>query len=326
MSTRLVADFAAEHGLVIADILAGSGISAEELDDPAVEVAVWQELLVVRNVAAQLCEVPGAGVRLGLRYPATAYGIAAVAMLACPTVRAVYELAIAHGSLTYQFSQATGHRRDGMTAYAYDGSALPADVRRFLVERDVAVTVRGGRDVLGRTLRPRAVEFAFPAPAQRKVYDRAFGVPVVFGTAATRLVFDDAELEQPLPQANPLALRLALRQCEDMVARRRAHGTVAAQVRDRLRAASGPLPSIEEVAAAMTVTSRTLRRRLSEEGASYRDLAERTRRERADELLRAGELSVAQVAARVGYSDPSTFTHAYKRWTGRPPREQRRGG
>jgi AraC-like DNA-binding protein len=71
------------------------------------------------------------------------------------------------------------------------------------------------------------------------------------------------------------------------------------------------------------VTARTLRRRLDDEGTSYRELVEEVRQTLAQELLKTAGMKMEEVAERLGYSDATSFAHAFRRWKGRSPSELR---
>jgi len=94
---------------------------------------------------------------------------------------------------------------------------------------------------------------------------------------------------------------------------------------DRVRRAvadQGGTPTLTCVGRSVGVSARTLRRRLEEEGQSLRGVIEDVRRERADALLAAGT-PVKEVAFALGFSEPSAFSRAYKRWTGKAPKATR---
>jgi AraC-like DNA-binding protein len=84
------------------------------------------------------------------------------------------------------------------------------------------------------------------------------------------------------------------------------------------------LPDLEHVARHLAMAPRTLQRRLAAEGASYKDLIDLTRREAAERLLADRSLGVAEVGYLLGFSEPSAFHRAFKRWLGVSPLEYRR--
>jgi AraC-like DNA-binding protein len=147
-------------------------------------------------------------------------------------------------------------------------------------------------------------------------------VPVentAFDRAHTRLHFPRAMFDEPLPQADPHTLELCMAQCDVLMQRNERRRGITAVVRSKLFRNSGGIPSLPEVAAELDVHPRTLRRQLAEEGTSFRALLNEARSTLAVDLLRNVGLTVEEVSKRLGYTDTSTFCHAFKRWHGVPP-------
>jgi AraC-like DNA-binding protein len=82
-------------------------------------------------------------------------------------------------------------------------------------------------------------------------------------------------------------------------------------------------PRLRQLAATLNVSDRTLRRRLADEGVSFRGLLDEIREQLAEELLVTGGLPVAEVAERLGYLEVSSFSQAFRRWKGVGPRAYR---
>ncbi len=99
--------------------------------------------------------------------------------------------------------------------------------------------------------------------------------------------------------------------------------SMKAVVQRTLAAVREAMPSLEQMAERFSMSSRTLKRRLQGEQACYSDLVESELRQRAERLLREERLPVAEVAHQLGYHDVSNFSRAFRRWTGRTPREYR---
>lgn len=176
--------------------------------------------------------------------------------------------------------------------------------------------------VLLRTLRcasgrddatPVLVEYAFPEPANCQAYSDTFGCPVHFGMPQNVMEFADTDMVMALPQAAPLSGVLAnLARAEPP--------TFSAKVQALLASLlpKGP-PLRDDVAARMMMSERTLQRRLAEEGTSFTILVDETRRELARQSLNSGELSLKMLSFQLGFSEPSAFYRACKRWFGRAP-------
>jgi AraC-like DNA-binding protein len=147
-----------------------------------------------------------------------------------------------------------------------------------------------------------------------------FGVAPEFGAPRNVAVLEAAALDLPLPQADELTAAMTERQCRKLVKQRRSRAGVAGVVRDELVRTPGDMPALDEVAERLAVSERTLRRRLADEGTSFRALVDEVRSALAEELLSTGSLSVEQVARRLGYAETASFTHAFTRWKGVSPR------
>jgi AraC-like DNA-binding protein len=132
-----------------------------------------------------------------------------------------------------------------------------------------------------------------------------------------RLVGRPGLLDVRLPQADPNTARVAERQCRQLLEQRLSRVGVAGQVRSRIMHTSR-FPSMQEVAGELHLDPRTLRRKLTAEGSSYRELVAQARKIRAEQML-AGNEPIEAIAARLGYAETASFTHAFTRWTGMPP-------
>jgi len=130
-------------------------------------------------------------------------------------------------------------------------------------------------------------------------------------------------LDLPLPQANEHTTAIAREQCRQLLASRHARTGVAGQVRDYLLARTAAPPDAEQVAAALHMSERTLRRRLAAEDVSFRGLLDEIREQLAEEFLVTGRMPVAEVAQRLGYTEVSSFSQAFRRWKSVGPREFR---
>ncbi len=95
--------------------------------------------------------------------------------------------------------------------------------------------------------------------------------------------------------------------------------SVASRVAALLLRSPGQFPDIESVAASLTLNSRTLRRRLQAEGASFQGLRDAVRQQLATDYLHNTRMSTDDIAAALGFSDSANFRHAFKRWTGHSP-------
>ncbi|MEV5850547.1 AraC family transcriptional regulator [Streptomyces sp. NPDC051985] len=315
MDVLLLCDFAAEHGMTTTECLAGSGIDETTLSDPYGLIEASQEIAVVRNLQRHLGDRPGLGVEVGARVRLTTFGLFGYVLFSSHTMRDVFECGVRFAALSTAFSRQTGETDEqGRLVHRMRGDRLPADVRRFFVERDCTASV-----VLQRQMFAGAepvpllhVDIAFPEePGSR--HSAVFGVPITYDAESTALYYEGGFDIRVLPHGNPHTTRICADLCERLLAdRTTGNGTVSA-VRKHLLETDGN-ESIEHVARQMHITSRTLRRRLAAEGTSYRRLLDEVRLTIAREAMRDPELSAAELAYRLGYSEPSSFQRAFRRW------------
>lgn len=172
----------------------------------------------------------------------------------------------------------------------------------------------------------KAVRLQSDRPEKTAGYQRLFGAPVAFQCDSNGFDFSVRYLELPLAQ-NEKSLRDFLRTApyQMMIEPQQAESSeLISQVRRIMGYDLGTgFPAFEEVAAAMNMSTPTLRRHLRKEGVSYQWLKDNCRKEAAIAYLGRPELSVNAVAALMGFTDPSAFHRSFKKWTGQTPGQYR---
>ncbi|MFN7244718.1 MAG: AraC family transcriptional regulator ligand-binding domain-containing protein [Dietzia cercidiphylli] len=347
---RIMVQGGVAHGMTTTECLAGTGLDPRDLHDETAQIWAHQEFVVIRNIVGKLGDRPGLGAGIGAHSTIGRTGVIGFMMLAGPTVRAALDRAIPYLALSpthLRFSleedaagataDAVGDSVAGADAGGTDpgadrGSAaviaaddeIPADVRTFVVERDLAglaVAFRGAQIDVGIT----ALETTL-GPESAAILGEAWGLALVdvrSHAERNRLVITRERLDMWLPQGDENTAKLFERQCRELLDDRLARVGVAGQVRSRLRHERESWPSMAEVAGELHLDVRTLRRRLTAEGTSFRQVLDEVRHHRALELL-AQELPVSEIARELGYSETATFTRSFTRWEGVPPSRARR--
>lgn len=196
----------------------------------------------------------------------------------------------------------------------------PLEDLRAPVLEAVVLTVKNLIDyiTLGTCRVSRAV-FPFEAPAHAPLARDLFKCEVLHGASWAGLELPLAQLTQPLKTGNPQAWQEAVARCDDELAKLRRQQSLSATVRQLMLGKQGGFPSLQVTARLLNITPRTLHRRLQEEGTSYRDILEDIRHTLAVEHLRAGRLTIQEIAFMLGYDDQANFRRAFKRWEGVPP-------
>lgn len=322
-SLALLCELAGELGRSPKALLAAAGVTAERVSDPAGTVTARDELAAIDALLEGPDEAAELGLMAGTRYRLTTYGIWSYALLSSRTLADALEIGIGHIGLTYACTTISAAETDGRLELRFDDWPLPEAERRFVLARDTVAALGIMRGVLGREVRPRSVRLALPTPdgwAEREAFADAFGREVEFDADRSVLAFDRNLLDIEMPQASELTARMCLEQCRELLEARNAISGLAGEVRDLLLRDPQRMPGQDEVAGALNLSVRSLRRRLADQGTSFRELLEQTRRGLAEDLLLTGGLTVDQVASRIGYADTPAFVNAFRRWTGMSPR------
>jgi AraC-like DNA-binding protein len=201
------------------------------------------------------------------------------------------------------------------------GGKHPVPRQRF--EFDLITLLSFFRWVTNRDLRPLAFELRFPPPADPQPYQDAFKCPLRFNAPVNALLFAHTDVTLPLPTAHP-----ELAEMHERIASEHLQRLDPAQTCHRVRAVIiRHLPDGEprrpKIAAILGMSERTLQRRLAAEGISFQRLLDDTRRELAQHYLSQRNLSLADTAYLLGFSDQSSFFRAARRWFGTSPRDYR---
>jgi AraC-like DNA-binding protein len=172
----------------------------------------------------------------------------------------------------------------------------------------------------------QVVNLSYPAAAQPRDYRHMFrGNPIAFEQPHSELVISKSMLEKPVLQTEQ-SLRHYLRHpVLMMLTQDFASNSWTTQVREKIRHNLVDMPELKEVAQALDVHPQTLRRRLSGEGITFKEIKNQLRRDTALHLLGKQGVSIEEIAYRSGFSESSAFIRAFKGWTGVTPYTSRKG-
>jgi AraC-like DNA-binding protein len=312
-------DVARRRGVSIVGLLAHTGLVESDLVDPGRVISQDAEHHVIENLIALCGDVGGLGIEVGARYRFTTLGPLGFAMVSGSSLADATRLILDYGELFDPFVTLQLQSDDSRFEVTVRPRLASPDLARFVTERAVAVLLTTWRDIARRNLLPLGVSMAFTRPAMDECYSDLTGIQVSFSTTRSRLSMDAADMAMPLAHADAYAVRVAEAQCRQLREVARDGASVSGRVKALLRAHSEGVPDMGEVAAALCMCERTLRRRLQKEGTTFALLCDESLRRTAEQLLRCSHLPVEQIAGRLGYADSTSFINAFKRWKGRTP-------
>jgi AraC-like DNA-binding protein len=328
VAASVVADmlqYLADRGIPTSQALAAARLNRTFAESPDHRVPgssvekLWQ--LAVEQTGDTLV-----GLHMGESYNPGALDIFGYVMLNCSTVGEVLERFARYAPLLndgLQIELIRGSRIayckcsfvDGIDNYLLRAPQQPIDTIWAGVAREL-------RRLPISPVYPTAVWFRHAAPPKEQLveYERVIGAPMSFGAAEDRFVLSADALTQPLRSANPDLLQIFERHAETVLRSLQHEDARVTQVaRVLTQKLKGNAPPLQEVARHMAMSSRNLQRVLRESGTSYQTLLDQVRRDLAIQHLANPGASVGQIGFLLGFSEPSAFHRAFRRWTGKAP-------
>ncbi len=328
-ATRILWRILERNGVDPAPVFLAAGLNPSALSEPRARYgardggAVW-------SAAARLISDPAFGLQAAEAWRPTDFHALGYAFLASDNLRtAIARLERYHAVVNpvIVFTEDPGpHPHRLSLTYRIASSDFP-DVPE-LEDARWAVILGICRYAFGQGLDPVEVCFTHPAPAATGPYFGLFRCPVQFDAPAPRLTFSREDAERPLPARNRELAKandaVLAAYCSELSAQETV-SRVKHAILDRLPSGT---PGAEEIARDLIMSPRTLQRRLTNEGTSFKRLLEIVRRELAEQYIADPGCSLADITYLLGFSEASAFSRAFKRWTGESPssvRETMRG-
>jgi AraC-like DNA-binding protein len=312
---------ARRRGYDYSSLLQQLGISPELLDEPRARIAPEQFTRLIQALWLVLDDE-----YLGFGPAPSKPGSFAMMCHAVIHSRNL-EKALNRGLLFYSLfpgaPRLTLSREGDMIRLSLDDSQL-WDPDHFLSESLLVIWHRLGSWLIGQRIRLEQATFSYPRPEHGAEYDLLFSCPLSFSTvksttAQSSLLFHSRYLNMPLLQDERTLKYFLERSPADLLSRPDEGDSLSSQLRRLLSRDSARWPDLEAVAAHLHISPQTLRRHLREEGTSFQELKDQLRRDIAIYHLGRADLSLQQIAEQLGFSEPSAFHRAFKKWTGLTP-------
>jgi AraC-like DNA-binding protein len=329
MSARIgamIVHAAAAAGAPVDELCRATGFDPSRAADPdarislSLEESLWSE-------AARLSGDDALGLHAAEGLRPGVFDVLDYAVRTAPTPRVALDRLARYNRLEHSAAVFTVTDAGDVTRVEHAFGPGGGVQSRHSAEFTLASLVVIGSQIAEDELAPLAVEFHHGPPPSTAEHERLFRVVPGFSRPTNAVEFDRAILERLAPAADPLLWRVIERHAEALLAERPAPVEGAGQRVRRLltKALADGDASLGAMAARLRMSDRTLQRRLASEGVSFDGLLDETRRELAVRYLHDRQMAIAEVAYLLGYSEPSAFHRAFKRWTGWTPAETRRG-
>lgn len=268
---------------------------------------------------------PGFSVRVGQQMKIEDYGVLGLSWKTCSWAGEIFERSERYFKLlsdTYVFKvdrqQDLGYIHLNRDAYRL-GVALSN-------EATFSATVVVLQAITESTMLPEEVSFKHRAPEKLDDYQRVFNCPVSFEQPHNFIAYKNVDLERRTAKADESINRFLLeRVTEETQGIEITASEIARDVETLVKdALPSGIPSIAQLSRHMGMSNRTLTRRLTESGLSFREIVTNTQMGIATNLLKNTSSSIGEIAFRTGFSEQSAFNRAFKRWTGKSPLDFRK--
>jgi AraC-like DNA-binding protein len=267
---------------------------------------------------------PGFPIAVASRLRPSDYSVIGFACMTRASLRDALEQAVRYTRIWCDASHWEFCEHGGTASLTRVGEAPRRLGMRCNTECALAEMLNAARAVSGRDFIPHEVRFRHASPPDTRSHAAFFRAPLRFDAPADDIRFDPSLLDAPLVQADT-ALAAYFQRHVDALLRRLAPpeslaGRLEALLASETRHGS---PTLEAAAKRLGTSSRTLRRRLQDEGTSFHQVLDRARCELAKRYLADLRMPVGEIGFLLGFSEPSAFHRAFKRWTGTTPFEHR---
>jgi AraC-like DNA-binding protein len=312
-----------EAGVELEPLLKKVGLTLHQIEDPGARLRVRDQISFL-NLAARALQDTLLGFHLaqppdvreiGLLY----YVSASSEMLSEALRRSTRYSSIVNEGISLKYIEGA----DICITFAYVGVGRHTDQHQ--IEFWMAALVRMCRQLTGLRVAPTRVRLTHRQDNSRSEFTEFFGGDVEFGAAVDEVAFAISIKQMPIVSADPYLNKILITYCEEALSfRPKNSGSFRSSVENTIvpllphgKARAG------EIARRLGVSQRTFGRRLSLEGLTFSGVLEGLRSDLAERYLADGDLSISQIAWLLGYQEVSALTHAFKRWTGKTPREAR---
>lgn len=322
----LLEELAAE-GVSIEDALAGVGLSEHSITSLGARISLNQMIASHQN-ALGLSRDPSFAFRLGLRCHVPVYGMYGFALLSSTDFRHTIDFAMRYSQLAaslvhLDFTETATSGIWTMTPLAHP--AMTPRLYRYLVELQIGTHIALHRDVMDAGFAAQQVRLTFDPPDDAACYADLLGCPVQFGQARNQMLFDVSWLNRRPELGNEATFGAVHKICDDLIEDLRLRVGLAGRVRQYFLASLMKSSRIGDVAAHFNMSVRTLRRKLQEENTTFRQLLNDLRRDLAIKYLRDTVMTVDDIGSALGFSEPTNFRQAFRRWTKATPSDLRAG-
>jgi AraC-like DNA-binding protein len=320
--TRLAYRHALDGNLIVEPLLRKAGLTPQQIDNPTLRLSVKSQIKFLNLVAAGLGD-DLFGFRLAQDFDLREIGTLYYIMASSETLGDALQKAARYSRITNEAVHLKYQKnRHIVVRFEYIDVARHQDWHQ--IEFFMIALVRLVRHLSGHNLLPIRVNLTHHRAGVQPAFKSFFGCDVAFGSDSDEIAFPVAVAPRPLASADPFLHAMLISQCEQM----HVDGLRPAALRVSVENEIAPLlphgkAQMSEIARKLGMSQRALARYLAAEGLSFTAILDEMKFDLAKHYLMEADLPITTIAWLLGYQEVSAFTHAFKRWTGKTPKQAR---
>jgi len=307
--------------LDVQPLIKRAGLTPQQIKDPDIRIGVRNQIRFL-NLVGNALQDEFLGFRLAQNIDLRELGLLYYVLASSETLGDALQR-VARYSMIHNEGVRITHRQGRDTSIAFEYVGVSRALDRHQIEFIVTTLVRGCRHLTGRHLLPSWIRFAHRRIELPSEFRAQFGCDIIFGSDIDEVVYPGLTGQLPVVSADPYLNSLLTKYCDEALSHR--------QVKSRawrlsVENAIAPLlphgqARIAEISRRLGVSPRTLGRRLESEGMTFSAVLDKLRYDLAKRYLQERALPISEIAWLLGYRETSAFNHAFKRWTGKAPRQ-----
>lgn len=315
-----IADQVGSMGVDVDHWLSLSHLTRSQLDDPEIKVALETFRQLILD-AIRITGEPALGLLVGERLLVNTHGLLGYAAMNSESIRQALELIDRFLPLRTNLVKITYQIHADHVAMHFEEGCPLLETKRPILEA-VVLAIKNILDFITvGSCQIQRVYFPFSEYDRTGLSKALFKCDIEYNQSWAGFTFPIELLDKRLKMANPAGFRDAALICQREMEKLSEQESLTMQVKRLMLEMRNGFPSLQVTARMFHSSPRTLHRRLIDEGSSYKEILEEVKHKLALEYLKAGELSVQEIAYTLGYNDVANFRRAFKRWENVPPSE-----
>ncbi len=310
-------DLLNDHGFSAAQVKIKTGIDRAKMEDPDARIPM-EQFLSLWQMAETVTQDPAIGLHLRQNYGHNYVHFAIMIARNCDTLLDAVRSWSEYAMLVNDTDRVLIHEQENHVVCTYTCSS-PEYENKWIPEHHFSYMVHSARRISGRDFSPVSVWFRHEDPGYSAEYERVLGCPVRFSMNENMMTAKKTDMMRPIISPDPYLKILLKKHADGAVLKHPMNNSMKEQVRALIseKLHQGEI-SAKAVSENLNMDRSTLHRHLKKEGASFREILSEVRRDLAKQYLLQG-LNASQTAYMLGFTEPSTFHRAFKRWYGTNP-------